>query len=324
MNTWRPSASILNLFQRASIIAKVRRFFADRTILEVETPILSQFTVTDVHIFPFQTYFLRPGEPENKALKLWLTTSPEYHMKRLLAAGSGPIYQLCHSFRNQEIGRYHNPEFTILEWYQPSYDMRRLMDEVNEFLQYILQCGSAEFLSYQAAFLRYLNLDPLLADMHQIRKTANTLGVGNVSQNEEDRDRLLELLFISGIENNIGKEKPIFIYHFPATQAALAAINKYDHRVAERFEVYFQGIELANGFHELTDSHEQLQRFKKDNHKRAASGLPKQPIDTYLIDALSHGIPDSSGVALGIDRLVMLALQADQLSDVITFTVDHC
>ncbi|VFP84362.1 Elongation factor P--(R)-beta-lysine ligase [Candidatus Erwinia haradaeae] len=324
MDTWHPNASIVNLFQRASIIAKIRRFFSDRKVLEVETPTLSQSTVTDVHISSFQTYFLRPGEQENQALKLWLTTSPEYHMKRLLAAGSGPIYQLCRSFRNQEIGRYHNPEFTMLEWYQPNYDMYRLMDEVNELLQYILQCKPAKFLSYQEVFLRYLNLDPLLADTHQLQKKADQLGVGNVSQNEEDRDLLLELLFVSGIENKISTENPTFIYHFPVAQAALSTINKYDRRIAERFEVYFHGIELANGFHELTDSNEQLQRFARDNDKRATSGLPQQPIDPYLVGALDYGMPESAGVALGVDRLVMLALEVDQISDVIAFAVDRC
>ncbi|VFP79898.1 Elongation factor P--(R)-beta-lysine ligase [Candidatus Erwinia haradaeae] len=324
MDKWHPSASIINILKRATIISNIRRFFSDRNIPEIETPILTQSTVTDPNISSFQTFFSQPGQKENTGLKLYLNTSPEYHMKRLLSAGSGPIYQLCHSFRNQEKGRYHNPEFTMLEWYQPKYNMYHLMNEVNEFLQYILQCQSADFFSYQEVFLRYLNIDPLSANNYQLRNTANKLGVSNIAQNEEDRDLILQLLFVTGIETKINQKKPTFIYHFPRTQAGLAKINQYDHRISERFEVYFNGIELANGFHELTDSNEQLYRFKKDNDKRNASGLPKQPIDTYLLDALNHGMPDSSGVALGVDRLVMLALKKDQISDVMTFTIDNC
>ncbi|CCP04455.1 putative lysyl-tRNA synthetase [Erwinia amylovora Ea644] len=320
--SWQPSASIANLLKRATILAEIRRFFADRGVLEVETPAMSQATVTDVHLFPFQTRFVGPGAAAG--VDLYLMTSPEYHMKRLLAAGSGPIYQLCRSFRNEEMGRYHNPEFTMLEWYRPHYDMYRLMNEVDDLLQQVLECAPAETLSYQQAFQRHLEIDPLSADKAQLREAAEKLGAADLANREEDRDTLLQLLFVLGVEPEIGKEKPAFVYHFPASQAALAEISPEDHRVAERFEVYFKGIELANGFRELTDSREQRQRFEQDNHKRAVAGLPQQPIDTYLLDALAEGMPQSSGVALGVDRLVMLALKAERLSDVIAFTVDRC
>lgn len=319
---WLPSAPIANLLKRAAMMAGIRRFFADRGVLEVETPAMSQATVTDVHLFPFQTRFVGPGAAEG--LDLYLMTSPEYHMKRLLAAGSGPIFQLCRSFRNEEAGRHHNPEFTMLEWYRPHYDMYRLMNEVDDLLQQVLECAPAETLSYQQAFIRHLDVDPLSADKSQLREVADKLGVSDLAHREEDRDTLLQLLFVTGVETQIGKEKPAFVYHFPASQAALAEISTEDHRVAERFEVYFKGMELANGFRELTDSREQRQRFEQDNRKRAAYGLPQQPIDTYLLDALAHGMPECSGVALGVDRIVMLALNASRLSEVIAFSVDRC
>ncbi|GAA3609843.1 MAG: elongation factor P--(R)-beta-lysine ligase [Gibbsiella quercinecans] len=317
--SWQPSAPIANLLKRAAILAEIRRFFADRGVLEVETPTMSQATVTDVQLFPFQTRFVGPGAAAG--MTLYMMTSPEYHMKRLLAAGSGPIYQLGRSFRNEEAGRYHNPEFTMLEWYRPHYDMYRLMNEVDDLLQQVLDCDSAETLSYQQAFLRHLDVDPLSADKAQLREVAAKLDLSNIADTEEDRDTLLQLLFVTGVEPHIGREKPAFVYHFPATQASLAEISTEDHRVAERFEVYFKGIELANGFRELTDSSEQRKRFEQDNRKRAALGLPEHPIDNYLLDALKHGMPECSGVALGVDRLVMLALGAESLDEVIAFPV---
>jgi lysyl-tRNA synthetase class 2 len=319
--TWQPGAPIPNLLKRAKLVSEIRRFFTDRGVVEVETPCMSQATVTDVHLFPFETRLIGPGH--SAGTPLWLMTSPEYHMKRLLAAGCGPVYQICRSFRNEEMGRYHNPEFTMLEWYRPCYDMYRLMNEVDDLLQQILECEAAETLSYQQAFQRYLEVDPLSADKTQLREVAARLDVSNVADTEEDRDTLLQLLFVTGVEPNIGKERPTFIYHFPASQAALAQISSEDHRVAERFEVYFKGVELANGFHELTDAKEQHQRFLQDNRKRAAMGLPQQPIDNNLLAALEAGMPDCSGVALGVDRLIMLALGAESLSEVIAFTVDR-
>ncbi|KAA8995367.1 elongation factor P--(R)-beta-lysine ligase [Affinibrenneria salicis] len=319
--SWQPSAPVANLLKRAAIVAEIRRFFTERGVLEVETPAMSQATVTDVHLFPFETRFVGPGVADG--MTLYLMTSPEYHMKRLLAAGSGPIYQICRSFRNEESGRYHNPEFTMLEWYRPHYDMYRLMNEVDDLLQQVLECDGAEMLSYQQAFQRHLELDPLVADKAQLCEVAEKLGVGDVARREEDRDTLLQLLFMVGVEPGIGREKPAFVYHFPASQASLAEISSEDHRVAERFEVYFKGIELANGFRELTDGDEQRQRFEQDNRKRAARGLPQQPIDEYLLAALKAGMPDCAGVALGVDRLIMLALGAESLSDVIAFPVSR-
>lgn len=318
---WQPTAPIANLLKRAKIVNEIRHFFADRGVLEVETPTMSQATVTDVHLRAFETQFTGPGAAQG--ITLYLMTSPEYHMKRLLAAGSGPIYQMGRSYRNEEAGRYHNPEFTMLEWYRPHYDMYRLINEVDDLLQQTLECESAESLSYQQAFLRYLDIDPLTAEKDKLREVATKLDVSNIADTEEDRDTILQLLFMVGVEPHIGLEKPTFIYHFPASQASLAEISSEDHRVAERFEVYYKGVELANGFRELTDAAEQRQRFERDNRKRASMGLPEQPIDENLLAALEHGFPECAGVALGIDRLIMLALGAERISDVIAFPVDR-
>lgn len=321
MTGWQPGASIENLLKRAELMKSIRRFFADRGVTEVETPCMSHSPVTDVHMVPFVTHFSGPGQAD--AQPLYLITSPEYHMKRLLAAGCGPIFQLCRSFRNEEMGRHHNPEFTMLEWYRPHYDMYRLINEVDDLLQQVPEFPAAEMLTYQQAFLRYLDIDPLSADKKQLRDVAAKRGLSNITDHEEDRDTLLQLLFVDGVEPQIGKDRPVFIYHFPASQAALAQISPEDHRVAERFEVYYQGVELANGFHELTDASEQRQRFEQDNRKRLQLGLAPQPVDEHFLAALQAGMPDCSGVALGVDRLIMLTFGAQSLAQVMAFTVDQ-
>lgn len=319
---WKPSASVENLLKRAAIMAKIRRFFADRGVIEVDTPVMSQASITDIHLVPFQTKFVGFGTSEG--CDLWLITSPEYHMKRLLAAGCGSIYQLGRSFRNEEVGRYHNPEFSMLEWYRPNYDMYLMMQEVDNLLVHVLQCDSAESISYQQAFILHLELDPFLAEKAQLLEAADRLGESELASREEDHDTLLRLLFMLGVEPKIGIDKPTFVYHFPAGQAALAEISTEDHRVAERFEVYYKGVELANGFRELTDSFEQRQRFEYEYRCRAELDLPQYPIDINLLNAMTHGMPTCSGVALGVDRLIMLALKAHSLSEVIAFPVDRC
>ncbi|MCR3755992.1 MAG: EF-P-lysine lysyltransferase [Sodalis sp. Psp] len=318
---WLPSAPIANLLRRAAIVSQIRRFFNDRGLLEVETPSMGQATVTDIHLIPFQTNFVGPGTAGS--ISLYLMTSPEYHMKRLLAAGSGPIFQLCRSFRNEEIGRYHNPEFTMLEWYRPHYDMYCLMNEVDDLLQQILDCDSADTFSYQQAFKHHVGIDPFSADKRLLYDTAVKLDLAESASQDDDRDTLLQLLFTMMVEPNIGHDKPAFVYHFPASQAALAEISTEDYRVADRFEVYFKGIELANGFRELTNAYEQRQRFMQDNRKRAILQRSEQPLDENLLSALVHGMPECSGVALGVDRLVMLALKAKSLSEVIAFQVER-
>ncbi|MEB3459499.1 elongation factor P--(R)-beta-lysine ligase [Pasteurella multocida] len=316
---WQPSASIENLLARAKIIAEIRRFFTDRGLLEVETPVLSEFGVTDVHLSTFNTDFISPMAEKSKTL--WLSTSPEYHMKRLLAAGRGPIFQLCHVFRNEEAGQHHNPEFTMLEWYRPHFDMYRLINEVDDLLQQILDCKPTESLSYQFVFQEYVGLDPLSAEKTELVAKAKQYHLQQAEQ--EDRDTLLQFLFSTVVEPNIGKENPVAVYHFPATQAALAQISSEDHRVAERFEFYYKGLELANGFHELTDVNEQLHRFEQDNVQRQKMGLPQRQIDKRLLGALQAGVPNCSGIALGVDRLLMIALGANAIHEVMAFGIEN-
>ena len=316
---WQPSASIKNLLTRAKLIEEIRRFFTDRGLLEVETPVLSEFGVTDVHLATFSTKFISPFGEQSKTL--WLSTSPEYHMKRLLAAGSGPIFQIGKVFRNEEAGNRHNPEFTMLEWYRPHFDMYRLINEVDDLLQQILECPPAESMSYQFAFQQYVGLDPLSAEMSELVEKAKKhqlMGAEN-----ESRDTLLQFLFSAVVEPQIGQEAPIVVYHFPASQAALAQISSEDLRVAERFEFYYKGLELANGFHELSDAREQLRRFQQDNLQREKMGLPVRAIDKRLLSALQAGIPNCSGVALGVDRLLMIAMGAEHIKEVISFAIDN-
>ncbi|MCR9625899.1 elongation factor P--(R)-beta-lysine ligase [Vibrio antiquarius] len=314
---WQPTASIDQLRQRATLIASIRQFFADRQVMEVDTPAMSHATVTDIHLHTFQTEFVGPGYADGS--KLFFMTSPEFHMKRLLAAGSGCIYQINKAFRNEENGRYHNPEFTMLEWYRVGFDHHKLMDEMDDLLQLVLKCGAAQRMTYQQAFIDVLGVCPLEGSMTELKTAASKLGLSDIAEPEEDRDTLLQLLFSVGVEHKIGQDVPAFVYDFPASQAALAKINPQDHRVADRFEVYFKGIELANGFHELDNPKEQRARFEQDNAKRLDMGLKPQPIDYHLISALEAGLPDCAGVALGIDRLIMLALGCDHIDQVTAF-----
>ncbi|MDB1122348.1 elongation factor P--(R)-beta-lysine ligase [Vibrio algarum] len=317
-DSWQPSASIESLKLRATLIGGIRRFFVDRDVLEVDTPAISHATVTDIHLHTFKTDFIGPGYADGQPL--FLMTSPEFHMKRLLAAGSGSIYQIGKSFRNEENGRYHNPEFTMLEWYRVGFDHHDLMDEMDELLQLTLNVGTSVRLTYQQAFLSSLEVCPLQASMKELKEVASSLGLSDIADPEHDRDTLLQLLFSIGVEPKIGLTSPAFVYDFPASQAALAKINTNDPRVADRFEVYFKGIELANGFHELDDPQEQLSRFVEDNQKRRDMGLEMQPIDYHLIDALKAGLPACAGVALGIDRLVMLAQEKQHIDEVTAFS----
>ena len=318
---WAPSASIETLKQRAAILRSIREFFYARDVLEVETPSLSAASVTDVHLASFNTKFVGPGHADG--LPLFLQTSPEFAMKRLLAAGSGAIFQLCKAFRNEEAGSHHNPEFTMLEWYRPGFDEFALMDEMDELMQLVLGVEPATRLTYQQAFEQALGLDPLTASIEQLKQLACKQGFADIAQNETHKDTLLQLLFCMKVEPTIGQEKPCFVYHFPASQAALAQICEHDARVAGRFELYYKNMELANGFNELTNASEQAKRFNEDNAYRANNGLKQVPMDTRLIKALEHGLPQCAGVALGIDRLVMLATNKEKIKDVIAFDVQR-
>ena len=245
-------------------------------------------------------------------------------MKRLLAMGSGPIYQISKAFRNREAGRLHNPEFTLLEWYRPGFDDQRLMDEMDGLLFEVLGSAPAERLSYAEMFERYVGLNPHFVSEHLLRQRARLLGlVDSGSEDLRERDDWLHLFLTHVIQSQLGSSRPTFVYDYPVSQAALARIRPGDPPVAQRFEVYVNGLELANGFHELTDAGEQRRRFQSDLEKRRSLGLDTVPVDERLLSALEAGLPPCAGVALGVDRLVMAAAQAGALSEVVAFPVDR-
>lgn len=307
---WQPSASIEALRQRALILTRIRHFFNTRGYLEVETPVMARFGITDVYLSNIKAFFR--NQP------YCLQTSPEYHMKRLLAAGSGPIFQLARVFRDDELGRWHNPEFTLLEWYQLGIDHHALMDEVNALLQEILFCAPLIKKTYQQVFMEICDIDPLACSLYQLRQTLIKFELDHVlAVDEEDLDQYLFLLMSHVIEPALGTlSSPVAVFDFPISQAALAKVKD---GIAERFEIYYRGVELANGFHELTDEQAQRARFIKDNTARKACGLEHIPPDEYLLAALSHGLPPSSGVALGIERLLALAMNQTSISATLAF-----
>ncbi len=288
-------------------------------MLEVETPLLSASATTDPFLDSFVTRYQGPGAAAGR--DYYLQTSPEFAMKRLLAAGSGPIYQICKSFRNGESGTHHNPEFTMLEWYRPGFNHHDLMDEVEALIRALLGCDGVERLTYKALFERHLGLDPHRATIDELRRCAAAGGLVIEGCDENDRDTWLALLLTHLIEPNLAAKPPLFVYDYPASQAMLARLRGGCPAVAERFELYVAGVELANGFHELCDAAEQRQRFEQNLLLRRTLGLPEVSMDRALLAALESGMPACAGVALGIDRLVMLAAGAESLDQVIPFPV---
>ena len=316
---WRPTASPDALLLRAEILAKIRAFFAERRVLEVETPLLASAPVTDLHLQALTSQFRGPGADEG--LELFLQTSPEFAMKRLLASGSGPIYQICRAFRDGEAGRRHNPEFTILEWYRPGWDHHRLMDEMDELLAAILCSRSGERLTYAEAFERYAGLAIFGESDDALRLRVADLDVSDLEG--LSRNDLLDLVLTHVVEPKLGHCQPTFIHDYPASQASLARVRDGEPPLAERFEVFAEGIELANGYHELTDPAVQRQRFETDLEARRNLDLPVVPIDERLLAALEHGLPECAGVALGVDRLLMLASGTRDIADIIAFPIDR-
>jgi lysyl-tRNA synthetase class 2 len=315
---WRPTASLTMLRQRAELLASIRRFFAHAGVMEVDTPACSAFATTDPALDSMVTRF---GETDaDSGQMLYLHTSPEFPMKRLLAAGSGPIYQICKVFRNGESGRFHNPEFTLLEWYRPGFDHQQLMDEVAALVEFLLQRSlPVVHFSYRSLFQQFLAIDPQHAKMADLRDRAITLGVGGAeSLDLPDADAWRDLLLTHVIEPQLPRGL-CFVFDFPETQASLARIRRGRHPVAERFELYLDGMEIANGFHELADAGEQRGRFENDLKRRRQIGKPRVPMDQRLLSALAAGLPDCAGVALGVDRLVMAASGAGHINEVIAF-----
>jgi lysyl-tRNA synthetase class 2 len=319
---WRPSASRARLAARAALLTRARQFFAARGVLEVDTPLIVNAPVSDVHIHSATVWLTAAGaggEPSRP--RHFVHTSPEYAMKRLLAAGSGDIYQVCHVARGFESGRVHNPEFTLIEWYRLGFDLDALMNEVEALVRELLgEPGArrrAERLSYREVFLRELRLDPYAADLNALAHAAAAAGFS--STESRGRDEYLEVLMGTVIGPRLGRDALTFVYGYPASQAALARLDPQDPRAAQRFELYGDGLELANGFHELAACEEQRLRFEHDNAERRRRGLAVYTLDERLLAALAHGLPDCAGVALGFDRTLMLATGATHIDEVLAF-----
>ncbi len=310
---WRPTASREVLAARARLLTAIRQFFAERDVLEVETPIMVNAAVTD------------PGLQSIAVteLSMFLHTSPEYAMKRLLAAGSGDIYQLCKVFRAGERGSHHNPEFSLLEWYRLDISIEQLMDEVAALVGSLLAPRPIEYLTYQEALQTYAGVDPLTAELGALQAATRMHGLADASIANSSRDALLDFLVSAQVGPRLGRGRLTFLHRYPRSQAALARLDPLDERLALRFELYVEGIELANGFHELADAAEQRARFAADNRERNRLGLPPSPVDERLLTALEHGLPNCCGVALGLDRTLMVALGVDRIDDVCSFPVER-
>ncbi len=323
---WRPTASPARLRQRAEIIAWVRAFFRERGVLEVETPLLCSAGPVDAHIDPIPARCRAPGPVARR----WLVTSPEHSMKRLLAAGSGPIYQITRAFRDGERGRLHNPEFAILEWYRPGWDRAALMGEVEDLFDGALRefSGAAasrkpfERRTYRLAFQSTLGIDPYTATTGELAKLAARLGAVP-DPPDLDRDGWLDLLLVAGVQGALPRDRPVFMTDYPASQAAAAQIRTGDPPVADRFELYFLGVELANGYSELVDARQQRKRLLEANRARRALGKQSLPVDRRLLEAVAAGLPACSGVAGGLDRVIILARGAASFDEVVAFPAER-
>ena len=312
--SWEPSADLERLRARAALLGELRVFFAERGVLEVETPLLCSAGVTDPALEPFLAGVVDSGESEPR----YLQTSPEYAMKRLLAAGSGPIFQICKAFRQAELGARHNPEFTLLEWYRPGFDHHALMSEVIELIRRCLGQRALHKRSYRRWFQDLLEVDPFTASDAELEGLARArLDVGSLAGG---RDLWLDVLMTHLVEPQLAQLGMCLIYDYPASQAALSRIAWVGNaEVGQRFELYVDGMELANGYFELTEAVEQRARFERDNLQRARQGLSARPLDERLLAAMAQGLPSCSGVALGVDRLLMLRTGSADLREVVAF-----
>jgi lysyl-tRNA synthetase class 2 len=317
---WRPTATLSTLKLRADALQSVREFFAERHVMAVDTPALVRHAVTDVNIHSAQV--LLPGS----RAPLFLHTSPEYAMKRLLAAGSGDIYQIAHVYRGDESSSLHNAEFTLIEWYRCGFALKQLMQEVAELVCRLLGTSPADRydeLSYAQAFQQYLGCEPLVASEAQLRALGVAASLDPPLAERCSRDELLDWLMARAVGPHLGHERLCFVHRYPVSQAALARVDPHDPRVALRFELYRQGVELANGFEELANPIEQRERFDADRRERARRALPQPAIDEALLQALAAGLPAVSGVALGFDRLLMQRIGATQIAEVLPFPLER-
>jgi lysyl-tRNA synthetase class 2 len=317
-SAWRPAASVEVLHGRAAMLARIRDYFAAQDVAEVQTPVLSAAAASDPRI---ESIVATPA----RGPRFFLQTSPEYPMKRLLAAGFGDCYQVCPVFRDGESGRLHNPEFTMIEWYRLDYGMAEMQHDVDRVLR--VACAEVRAfaptacISYRDAMRAETGIDCRNATPEDIRAALAARGIEPVEAADWDRDAWLDLLMGAVVGPVLGHEAPVFVEDYPASQAALARLRAESDgtMVADRFELYVDGLELANGYHELGDAVEQRRRFERDLAAREAHGQPCNPLDENLLAALGHGLPGCAGVALGFDRLVMAAWRLPSLDAAMAF-----
>ena len=311
--SWQPSASIEALKERGMFYRYIRDFFYGRDVLEVETPLLSHAAVSDANLLPVVVQCMGKAS--------YLHTSPEYPMKRLLASGSGDIFQICKVFRDEELGSRHNPEFSMLEYYRLHFNVATLKDEVAQLVGDYLNIQTRQDYSYRQALIKYAHVDPFAASDEQLSEMVVPF-VGSLTLN---RDECLDIIMSHVVEPLLPKNCLVFVSQYPASQAALAQTyeNHEGHIIAERFELYVNGLELANGYHELTDIVEQKKRFAIEKVKRENQLGVQRETDQHFLDALQHGLPNCAGVALGLDRILMLKLGAKNISEVISFNFDR-
>ena len=317
---WQPAASLPVIRQRAAMLARARAYFASARVLEVQTPLLSASAASEPQIESIAA--LPAGGPA-----LYLQTSPEYPMKRLLAAGLGDCYQICPVFRDGESGRQHNPEFTMIEWYRLGLDVTGLQQDVERLVRAMIGefrvLAPARRVSYREAIARCCGLDCATASLAEIESTLRARGITLTAAEDQDRDSWLDLLMATIVGPALGRDRPVFVHDYPASQAALARLRDDGDGwpVAERFELYMDGVEIANGFHELNDAAEQRRRFEQDLEARRRRGRRLTPLDRRFLAALEQGLPDCAGVALGFDRLVMVALQLPSIDAAMPFPI---
>jgi lysyl-tRNA synthetase class 2 len=320
-----PTCSLDMLRRRAELLKTLRRFFDDRGFLEVETPTLSHDTVIDEHLDPLTVILFDDPRQRFSGQTLFLQTSPEFGMKRLLAAGATAIYQITRAYRGGEVGQLHNPEFTMLEWYRVGDDYAAGRKLLGELAAAALGTGEPEQLTYRAAFLHFAGVDPFTADATEL---SAALPPGTVEKSEHhDRAYLLDRVLVECVEPKLGQQRPTILYDYPANQAALAKVRPADDQgnpaVAERFELYCRGIELANGYHELLDPQILSERNRANNERRRAAGKYSLPETSRLLTAMQQALPACSGCALGVDRLLMVATGSSSIEQVLTFPVDR-
>lgn len=330
MKDWKPAADVQTIRDFARLLADIRLHFAETACLEVITPVMSASAVSDPHIHSFST----PLESLHKPV--YLHTSPEYAMKRLLAANIGDCYQICRVFRQGERGRNHNPEFTLLEWYRLGIDHQELMREVDSLMRRLWSLlrpdsdvlPTTEYRTFPEVIKAATGAALSELDVAAIQRLLQAHGQSvpdSMEDNDNALDGWLDLLMTSVVTAKFPTDRFTLLYDYPASQAALARIiSGHDNdSVAARFELFFGPLELANGYHELQDATEQRQRFEQDQQVRRAAGLPIQPIDEHLLAALEHGLPDCAGVAIGLERLMMILIGKKSIDEVLTFSVDH-